>query len=161
MACTLLEPGEHDEDEVTVIYHSAVNSRGFSEDFCKRYQELTGIRPEPWSETTVRIDNAVSMRVIDELGADSCGRGLTVGVISRRQLPALRILDTEGCEYPDLDSHRFITHHVEKHLATAPSISREVYQALVAESRQLHLRVVSRANLSPVSTSNRFRCLSE
>lgn len=149
------------DPDVFVIYHSAVGSRGFSPQFCRRYAELSGeAAPGAWAGDSIRIDNATSMRVVEELGADNCGRGLTVARISRRQLPALRLLEADGCEYPDLDPARFLVHYIDEHYAQHEDLSREAFERLRAEARNLHLRVVSRAALSPVSTANRFSCLS-
>lgn len=151
-----------DTDDVTVMYHSAVDSRGFSPQFCAKYAELSGgVRPEPWAQDEIRIDNSTSMRVVEEIGVENCGRGLTVALVSRRHLPALRLMDCDGCEYPDLDPHRFVMHYVRKHLETQPSITRQEFEKLVEESRQLRLRIISRASLSPVNTSNRYSCLSD
>lgn len=147
--------------DVPVIYHSAVGSRGFSRQFCRRYAELSGHEPpDPWAQDSVRVDNPLALRVVEELGADNCGRGLTVAMISRRQLPALRLLDADGCEYPELDPNRFLTHYVARHFEQQGSLSREAFEALLLESRGLRLHIVSRAELSPVQTANRYSCLS-
>ena len=145
-----------------IVYHSAFNSHGFSPQFCQRYAELSGgTRPDAWARDEIRIDNVITLKVIEELGPDECGRGLTVAKIRKRYLPALQMLDTDGCEYPELNADKFVVHYTAQHLAEHGSLSVQDFDKLRGESRQLHLKIISRATLSPVSTQNRYSCLSQ
>lgn len=150
------------DKEAPVMYHSAFEGKGFSREFRDAYFRIDGSeRPDAWPHDNIRVDNKTSVQVVMEIGVEQCGRGLTVAVVPRRALPALRILDTDGCEYPDLDPDRFVVHYIVQHLKTDTSISSQKVADLLAEAKTLHLRIISRAHLSPgATTSNRYACLS-
>lgn len=147
-----------------MIYHSAFDNRGFSKAFRDRYKILSGDPkpPEAWPQDCVRIDNRTSMKVIEDIGVENCGKGLTVAVIPRRALCALKILDTDGAEYPDLDPDRFVVHHIQQLFVSGrDSVTQRDLTGLIMESKTLHLRIISRAHLSPeATTANRYACLS-
>ena len=146
-----------------VLYHSSFDSYGFSKRFRDRYWELTGEeRPTAWPHDRVRVDNRHALQVVDDIGIENCGKGLTVAVIARRALPALKILDTDGCEYPHLDPDRFVVHYISEAFKEGSDCLRPVdFSKLVAESKMLHVRIISRGHMSPgASTSNRYSCLS-
>lgn len=150
-------------DEAPILYHSAFENSGFSRQFRDRYWELAGgDKPTSWPHDHVRIDNRTSIQVVQDIGIEACGKGLTIAIIPRRALPALRILDTDGCEYPHLDPDTFVVHYVQQHFKQGHgSIGKAAVTALVAESKMLHIKIISRGKVSPAaSTSNRYSCLS-
>lgn len=159
-------------NDAPILYHSAFDNCGFSKRFRDRYWELTGgHKPGPWPHDSVRIDNRTSLQVVQEIGIDNCGEGLTVATVPRKALPALRILDTDGCEYPHLDSSAFVVHYIQQHFRQgATSLDRSDFAALVAESKMLHIRIIPRRRVSPSATTsvsdvpvttNRFQCLAD
>lgn len=146
-----------------VLYHSSFNNRGFSKRFRDRYRELTGEQhATAWPHDSVRIDNQAALKVVEDIGIEHCGKGLTVAIIERRALPALRILDTDGCEYPHLDPDRFVVHYILQAFRDGQeSVDKEQVAQLVSESKMLRVQIVSRGHMSPgASTSNRYSCLS-
>jgi len=145
-----------------VMYHSAFENTGFSKDFRKLYEELAGEKVEAWPHDHIRVDNKTAVDVVHRIGIEKCGKGLTIALVPRLALPSLRILDTDGCEYPDLDPNRYIVYYLQQHFKNGnEEVTKVKFNTLVAESRKLHLKIISRAHLSPgASTSNRYSCLS-
>ena len=141
-------------NEAPVIYHSAFDHRGFSKAFRDKYKELSGDPqpPEAWPHDYIRVDNKISMQVIQEIGVERCGRGLTVAAVPRRALGSLKVLDTDGAEYPELDPDRFVVHHIEEMFKSGrQNLTPKEFAALLHESKTLRLRIISRAHLSPGS----------
>ena len=151
------------DKEAPVIYHSAFDHRGFSKAFRDKYKALSGDPqpPEAWPHEHIRVDNRISMNVIQEIGVENCGKGLTVAVVPRKAIGALRIMDMEGVEYPELDPDRYIVFHLQElYKSGKETVTHSEFSNIVMESKALRLRIISRAHLSPgASTSNRYSCL--
>lgn len=151
------------DNEAPVMYHSSFDSDGFSKLFRHRYKLLSGEKhlPDPWLHDHVRIDNRLAVQVVKDIGIDKCGKNLTIAVIPRRALPALEILEADGAEYPDLNTNKYIVHYLQEYLANGHvTIPKKLFDDLITETKSLHLRIISRTNLSPMAeVSNRYSCL--
>jgi len=130
-----------------VLYSTRYGNVRLSEAFHRRFTELSGreLPHNGWVDGSVKVDNPVTARVVQELGPENCGSGIGIALVPRRAMHSVVLEEYDGLETVRLDTNKFIVEELKRR----PTLSRAAFDELSAQAAKLRVQVV------PVGDANK------